>query len=184
MRCDTCIFCDNEADLPWRVAVEGSVWALHTPLHSLLGSRSAAAAPGKIQQLHHWLESNKAKQERYLTRQDNAIYTFFNKIFIWKEGRKEMFDLMTHSTHFNTVIWHHTYATATWATFLINRVLLYAPSHRQYRTYHNLCYTSRGALAGMRNSSMGPPWRINPTRSECSYHGATSHSIYMASIIW
>ena len=27
MRCDTCIFCDNEADLPWRVAVEGSVWA-------------------------------------------------------------------------------------------------------------------------------------------------------------
>ena len=24
-------------------------------------------------------------------------------------------------------------------------------------TYHGLCYTSRGALAGMRNSSMGPP---------------------------
>ena len=23
--------------------------------------------------------------------------------------------------------------------------------------YHNLCYTSRGALAGTRNSSMGPP---------------------------
>ena len=24
-------------------------------------------------------------------------------------------------------------------------------------TYHYLCYTSRGALAGTRNSSMGPP---------------------------
>ena len=24
-------------------------------------------------------------------------------------------------------------------------------------TYHGLCYTSRGALAGTRNSSMGPP---------------------------
>ena len=24
-------------------------------------------------------------------------------------------------------------------------------------TYHSLCYTSRGALAGTRNSSMGPP---------------------------
>ena len=34
-------------------------------------------------------------------------------------------------------------------------VLLYAPSHRQDFTYHGLCYTSRGALAGTRNSSMG-----------------------------
>ena len=36
-------------------------------------------------------------------------------------------------------------------------VLLYAPSHRQDSTYHGLCYTSRGALAGTRNSSMGSP---------------------------
>ena len=40
---------------------------------------------------------------------------------------------------------------------LTARVLLYAPSHRQDSTYHSLCYTSRGALAGMRNSSMDPP---------------------------
>ena len=58
--------------------------------------------------------------------------------------------------------------------------LLYASSHRQDNTYHSLCYTSHGALAGMRNSSMGPPWRINPmthhTMSEHSYHRATSCS--------
>ena len=36
-------------------------------------------------------------------------------------------------------------------------VLLYAPSHRQDSAYHSLCYTSRGALAETRNSSMGPP---------------------------
>ena len=36
---------------------------------------------------------------------------------------------------------------------LTARVLLYAPSHRQDSTYHGLC----GALAGTRNSSMGPP---------------------------
>ena len=30
-------------------------------------------------------------------------------------------------------------------------------SHRKDNTYHSLCYTSRGALAGTRNSSMGPP---------------------------
>ena len=33
---------------------------------------------------------------------------------------------------------------------LAARVLLYALSHRQNSTYHSLCYTSRGALAGMR----------------------------------
>ena len=51
---------------------------------------------------------------------------------------------------------------------LTARVLLYAPSHRQDDTDHSLCYTSRGALAGTRNSSMGPPhkgsirWPIAP----------------------
>ena len=52
--------------------------------------------------------------------------------------------------------------------WLAARVLLYASSHRQDSTYHSLCYTSRGALAGTRNSSMGPPhegsirWPIAP----------------------
>ena len=49
--------------------------------------------------------------------------------------------------------------------------------HTQDNTYHSLCYTSHGALAGTRNSSMGPPWRIDPTThhtmSEHSYHRAT-----------
>ena len=40
---------------------------------------------------------------------------------------------------------------------LTARVLLYAPSHRQVSTYNGLCYTSRGALAGTKNSSVGPP---------------------------
>ena len=64
---------------------------------------------------------------------------------------------------------------------LTARVLLYAPSHRQDNTYHSLCYTCRGTLAGTRNSSMGPLWGIDTTThrtmSERSYHGATSHSL-------
>ena len=40
---------------------------------------------------------------------------------------------------------------------LAARVLLYESSHRQDKTYHDLCYTSRGALAGTRNSSAGTP---------------------------
>ena len=63
---------------------------------------------------------------------------------------------------------------------LIGRGLLYAPSHRQDSTYHSLCYTSHGALAETRNSSMDPPRGIDPTThhtmSECSYHRATSRS--------
>ena len=88
-----------------------------------------------------------------------------------KEGRKEMFYLMTHSTHFiygymASDIWLRTILIARKETRfhhigysyrLTARVLLYASSHRQDDTYHGLCYTSRGALAGTRNSSMGSP---------------------------
>ena len=64
---------------------------------------------------------------------------------------------------------------------LAARVILYAPSHRQDSTYHGLCYISRWALAGTRNCSIEPPWRIEPTTncttSERSYHRATSRSL-------
>ena len=62
---------------------------------------------------------------------------------------------------------------------LAARGLLYAPSDRQDSTYHSLCYTSRGALGGTRNSSMGPPHEgsmTHCTMNERSYHRDTSHS--------
>ena len=89
----------------------------------------------------------------------------------WKHTEREMFYLMTHSTHFiygymASDIWLRTILIVRKETRCCHigysyrlkaRVLLYAPSHRQDNTYHSLCYTSRGALAGTRNSSMGPP---------------------------
>ena len=58
-------------------------------------------------------------------------------------------------------------------------------SHRQDNTYHGICYTSRASLAGTRNSSIGPPRRIDSmthrTMSERPYHGATSRSNYVLS---
>ena len=61
---------------------------------------------------------------------------------------------------------------------LTARVLLYAPSHRQDSTYHGLHYTSRGALAGTRNSSMGPPpWRIDPTTLAHSSQKHVTHGV-------
>ena len=82
-----------------------------------------------------------------------------------------MFYLTTHSTHFiygymASDIWLRTILIVRKETRcrhigysyrLAARVLLYAPPHRQDSTYQGLCYTSRGALAGTRNSSMGPP---------------------------
>ena len=86
------------------------------------------------------------------------------------EREREMFYLTTHSTHFiygymASDIWLRTILIVRKETRcrhigysyrLTARVLLYAPSHSQDNTYHGLCYTSRGALAGTRNSSMGP----------------------------
>ena len=80
-----------------------------------------------------------------------------------------MFYLTTHSTHFiygyvASDIWLRTILIVRnetrcrhigYSYRLTARVILYAPSHRQDNTYHGLCYTSRGALAGARNSSMG-----------------------------
>ena len=94
----------------------------------------------------------------------------YSKLHERMEGRKEMFYLTTHSTHLFTVIWHQIWLRTIlivrketccrhigYSFGLTARVILYAPSHRQDCTYHSLCYTSCGALAGTRNSSMGPP---------------------------
>ena len=61
---------------------------------------------------------------------------------------------------------------------LTARVLLYAPSHRQDSTYHSLCYTSRGSLAGMRNSSMDSlmEWWVYIQPKENNYTGAQGWS--------
>ena len=78
-----------------------------------------------------------------------------------------MFYLTTHSTHFigvrHKVKDHSDFEGGNplhhiaYSFRLAARVVFYASSPRQNNTYHGLCYTSRGALAGTRNSSMGPP---------------------------
>ena len=82
-----------------------------------------------------------------------------------REREREMFYLTMHSTHFiyrymASDIWLRTILIVRKGTRchhigysyrLTARVLLYAPSHRQDNTYHGLCYTSRGALAGTIN---------------------------------
>ena len=116
---------------------------------------------------------------------NHALDTFYLRLYgvrrMVKRERNVLFK--THSTHFiygymASDIWLRTILIVRKKTCcrhigyfyrLTARVLLNAQSHRQDNTHHNLCYTSRGALAGTRNSSMG-----HRTMSECSYHGARS----------
>ena len=87
------------------------------------------------------------------------MYSVFLLLSSWyrKEGRKDIFYLTTHSTHFiygymTSDIWLRTILIVRKETRcrhigysfrLVARVLLYAPNHRQDNTYHGLCYTSR-----------------------------------------
>ena len=105
-----------------------------------------------------------------------------------------MFYLMMHSTHFiygymASDIWLRTILIVRKEThcrhignsfWLAARVLLYSPSHREDRTYHGLCYTSRGALAGTRNSSMGPPHEGSIRRPIAPWGNALTTKLHLA----
>ena len=100
-----------------------------------------------------------------------VFFFFFFFLIVWVsfvgflvEGRTEMFYLTTHSTHFiygymASDIWFRTIQIVRKESRCrhIGYSFRLAPSHRQDSTYHSLCYTSRGALAGTRNSSMVSP---------------------------
>ena len=105
-----------------------------------------------------------------------SVVVTLSKISHLQEGRKLMLYLTTHSTHFiysymASDIWLRTILIERKETHcrhigysfrLTARVLLYAPSHRQDSTYHSLCYTSRGALAGTRNR-LQKDWSYDPS---------------------
>ena len=105
-----------------------------------------------------------------------------------------VFNLTMHPTHFiygymASDIWLRTILivrkeTRCWhigySFWLAARVLLYAPYHRQDSTYHGWCYTSRGALAGTRNSSMDPPHEGSIQRPIAPWANALTTELYLA----
>ena len=117
-----------------------------------------------------------------------------NDTHITQFWRKEMFYLTTDSTLFiygymASDIWLRTTQIAREETRcrhigysfqLAARVLLYASFHRQDNTYHGLCYASRGALAGTRNSSMGPPHEGSIRRPIAPWANALTTELYLA----
>ena len=88
---------------------------------------------------------------------NNALSTFY----LWLYGILHM--VKDHLAKEETCCLHIGYSFCFAA-----RILLYAPSHRQDSTYHSFCYTSLGALAGTRNSSMGPLMNLRTMSQSCS----------------
>ena len=56
---------------------------------------------------------------------------------------------------------------------------LYAPSHKQDSTYHNLCHFCSEALHRTRNKSMGPPRWIDPM-AHCTMSGCSITELCLA----
>ena len=124
---------------------------------------------GDVKDANHFVES--AVQLLSVQAEGHAVSCHHLVLGRRGEKEREMFYLTTHSTHF--IYSYMASDTWLWTILIVRketrcchigysyqltaRVLLYAPSHRQDSTYHGLCYTRRGALAGTRNGSMGPP---------------------------
>ena len=138
------------------------------------GSRHHPPDQRNIARSRHYGHQQPAHVQRqvltvYSNRREAKTYPF--PLPVKSTSRKEMFYLTTHLTHFSygfmaSDIWLRTILIVRKETHcrhigysfrLTARVLLYASSHRQDNTSNGLCYTSRGALAGTRNRSMGSP---------------------------
>ena len=93
--------------------------------------------------------------ERERERTENVLFNdTLNTFYLQLYGVEHMVKDHSDSERGNPLLQHG-------LLFLIRTmVLLYAPSHRQDKTYHSLCYTSCETLAGTRNSSMGEKERL------------------------
>ena len=90
--------------------------------------------------------------ERGRRKEGNVLFNdALNTFYLWLYGVTHMVKDHSDSERDETCCRHIGYSFRVTA-----KVLLYAPTHRQDSTYHSLCYTSHGSLAGTRNSSMGP----------------------------
>ena len=152
----------------------------YTSCGALAGTRNSSMGPpheGSIRRpITPW--ANTLTTELHLAPKERK----FMMITPWAEREREMFYLTMHSTHFIygymvSDIWLRTILIVRKETrcrhigysyLLTARVILYAPSHRQDNTYHSLCYTSRGALAGTKIAQWVHP--IKDRSDDPSYH--------------
>ena len=88
----------------------------------------------------------------YKSKEGNVLFNdVLNTFYLWLYGVVYMVN--DNSAREETCCHHN----MGYSFQLEARDLLYSPPQRRYGTHHRLCYTSCEALAGIRNSSVGPP---------------------------
>ena len=95
------------------------------------------------------------------------VFLFLEVIWHWTYGKRPLSERGNHLLTLHGLLFFQ----------LAARVLLYAPSHRQYETYHSLCYTSCGELAGTRKRS----WGIDPM-THCNMSGCSTTELYLTPV--
>ena len=103
--------------------------------------------------MHDWIISIKWLYWQFILDQQmkegNVLFNdALNTFYLWLYGIRHMVKHDSESERGNPLLPHG------YSFQLAARVLLYTSFHRQDNTYHGLCYTSHGALVGMRNRSM------------------------------
>ena len=120
-----------------------------------------------------WLSAGPTSYNQ-CTKEGNILFNdTLNTFYLWLYGVGHM--VKDHSVREETRCHHMGYSFQ-----LTAKVLLYAPSHIQDSTYHSLCYTSCGALAGTRNSSMGPPHEGSIQRPITPWANALTMELHLA----
>ena len=103
--------------------------------------------------VYFYIFSSRNEQEGNVLLKEGRMFLFndaLNTFYLWLYGVGHMVSDHLDSERGNPLLPHG-------LLFLINSKGSFICTIPQVSTYHSLCYTSRGVLAGTRNSSMGPP---------------------------
>ena len=141
----------------------------YTSRGALAGTRNSSMGPLKNTEQIKENKMNEGRKEGSVLFND-ALNTFYLRLY----GVRHMVKDHSDSEKGNLMPPHRLLFPIT------AMVILHAPFHRQDSTYHGLCYTSRGALAGMRNSSMGPPHEGSIQRPIAQSANALTTELHLA----
>ena len=87
----------------------------------------------------YWYMSYEKKRKEGNILFNHALNTFYLRLYGVGHMVNDHSEIVREETHFCHI---------GYSFRLTTRILLYAPSNRQVSTYHGLCYTSSGTLAG------------------------------------
>ena len=140
-------------------------WTAYCQTYASVNELKYLVVPSLV---HKTQACDKQYNSKRLRKEGNVLFNdALNTFYLQLYGVKQIAREETRCRHIG-----YSFRLAAW-------VLLYASSHRQDNTYHSICYTSRGALAGTRNSSMGPPHEGLIRRSIAPWANALTTELHL-----